>query len=67
LSPNLSSQIFGSFYARVRNEIIGQYVNIPGNGDDVAAGQSRACQSRPAAFTDGNLSGEDGLNAAHAA
>src|SRR4029077_4165162 len=66
-AANLSSQIFRSFDARVRNEIIGQYVNIPDNGDDVAPGEARAGQPRAAALSDGNLTSEDGLNAANAA
>ena len=48
------------------DQIIGQDVHVPGDGDDVAPCEPRAREPWPAAFADGNLAGENGLNTADA-
>src|SRR6187402_2394409 len=66
-AADLAAQVLGLFDARLGDEVIGQNVDVAGDGNDVAAGEPRARESRTAALADGDLTGEDGLNAAHAA
>ena len=60
-AADFAFQILRSFDARLRNQIVGQHVDVAGDGDDVAAGEPRAGESGSAAFADGNFSGEDRL------
>ena len=41
-AADLTSQIFRSLDGRLGYQIVGQHIDVAGNGDDVAAGQARA-------------------------
>ena len=66
-AADFAFKVLWPFDARVGHQIVGQDVDVAGDGDDIAAGEARAGESGAAAFADGNLAGEYRLNAAHAA
>ena len=42
-AADLAAQVFRFLDARLGHQIIGQHIDVAGNGDDVAAGEPRAC------------------------
>ena len=67
VAADFAAQVLGFSDVGLRDQVVRQNVHVTGDGYHVTTGEACTRQSRPAAFTDGNLTGENRLNAPDAA